>query len=105
VKLTGKPWLLFCGNDCYPAGGVKDYVGDYISLADAESHMRLWKLSNGNSWAHITNVHTQEIHEYRYCHYSSIAEWFEVCGECRKPTADCWCNFEEEWDHESVPHS
>lgn len=34
-----KKYLLFCGNNYYPKGGIGDYEGDFDSVEDALSWM------------------------------------------------------------------
>ena len=60
-----KRYLLFGGEDYYPGGGWRDFLGDFDSEADAEyeaRRRRTLKWTEGRiEWAQVVDVETGEV--------------------------------------------
>jgi len=55
--MVSKKFLLFAGDQYYPAGGWQDYQGTYDDIIDA-----LDKAANlGKDWWHIVDLGTIEV--------------------------------------------
>ncbi len=60
---TAKPWLLFCGANYYPLGGLGDFVDSFASLNEALASLTREPDISG-SWAEIANWQTGEAYAY-----------------------------------------
>ena len=65
-------FLLFCGMNFYPGGGVHDLVGEYDMHARAFDALQ--EQSIFNDWAHIYNTETGKTWKYA----RQGKEWEEI---------------------------
>ena len=69
-------YLLFAGDDYYPAGGMDDFRGVFDSVQLAKEHQE----TNGWNWAHVamldeTGLRVVERYEYMKHADESTAAW------------------------------
>lgn len=67
-----KRYLLFSGDNCYPSGGVSDYVRSFSSMKAIEQHLKdLYEKDKSPDWANALDVvtgtrYTIDMYEYRF---------------------------------------
>jgi len=76
-------YLLFAGSDCYPRGGVGDFVGSFDSVEDAK------KAVPNDDWAHVAyfteNGDLKVMETFRRWQCMSVIEITRPDGEvCHK---------------------
>lgn len=56
-----KRYLLFSGEDYYPIGGWKDFIGDFDSAEEAKSSLPVPGKMVCPDWFHIVDTYTKTI--------------------------------------------
>lgn len=58
-----RPFLLFEGDDYYPAGGWQDLTGSYATLTEAQNAKKDHHYAGG--WAHVVDLRTGAIVSFK----------------------------------------
>ena len=56
-----KRFLIFAGDNYYPSGGMRDFIGDYGTFQEAESNLLNLVIKNGWDWGDIWDCETREM--------------------------------------------
>ena len=68
-------YLLFAGDDYYPAGGAGDLEGIFATAEDAIAAHDPRKYSYSGGWAHILNLETMKIEkDFLSCRWVDVKD-------------------------------